>query len=187
MVQEQQHCTECQCGSGWSVAGRLNWPHLAQLESGGVGMQAWQVHWLISAPQVKSATSKHTRQSASMLVRVPSALSSHSHMLINQTFHHKPACVLGGGWNNVTLCVIVVRGPNQGHTATSQHQPFPCGSIGHQWGPAEDRGGGAATIMGNRLLLATPATSLEQAETQPCLCQKGQQPKAPCSGTEMGD
>jgi len=33
------------------------------------------------------------------------------------------------------------------------------------WGPSDDRGGGAATAMGNRLLLATPATSLEQPET----------------------
>jgi len=48
-------------------------------------------------------------------------------------------------------------------------------------GPSRGRGGSAATAMGNRLMLATPATSLEQPETQPCLCQVGQQPKAPCS------
>jgi len=91
------------------LAGWLNWPHLAQLESAGVGLQphlapspgpvrvcgggaaaspgpirVWRggaaaspglesgggwgytpvVHWLISAPQVKSATSTHTLRRA---------------------------------------------------------------------------------------------------------------------------
>jgi len=41
-------------------------------------------------------------------------------------------------------------------------------------GPSEDGGGGSAIAMGNCLLLANPATSLEQPETQPCLCQEGQ-------------
>jgi len=62
---------------------------------------------------------------------------------------------------------------NQVHVATSQHQPFPHGSVGRRWGPAEDRGGHAGTAMGSRLLLVTPAASLEQPETQPCLCQEG--------------
>jgi len=75
---------------------------------------------------------------------------------------------------------------NKGYTATSQHHPFPHGIVGHWWGPAEDWSCGAATTMDNRLLLATPATSLEQPDTQPCLCQEGQQPKAPCSWRKMG-
>jgi len=39
------------------VAGWLNWPQLAQLESGVGGWDCTLVvRWLISAPQVKSAT-----------------------------------------------------------------------------------------------------------------------------------
>jgi len=48
---------------------------------------------------------------------------------------------------------------NQGHTATSQHQPFPHGS------GAQQRTGVA--FMGNRLLLKNPATSLEQSSLRP--------------------
>jgi len=70
--------------------------------------------------------------------------------------------------------VSFVPGGNKGHMATSQHQSFPYGSIGRLWGPAENRGGDTASTMSNGLLL----TTLEQAETQPCLCQVRQQPKA---------
>jgi len=51
---------ECVC----LVAGWLNWPHLAQLESGwGWGCKP-VVRWLIGPPQVKSATSTHTLRRA---------------------------------------------------------------------------------------------------------------------------
>jgi len=48
---------ECVC----LMAGWRNWPHLAQLESGGGWGCKPVVHWLISAPQVESATSTHTQ------------------------------------------------------------------------------------------------------------------------------
>jgi len=52
---------------------------------------------------------------------------------------------------------------------TSQHQPLPRGNDGHRWSPTKDGVGGAATT--NPVLLASPATSLEQPKNQPRICQ----------------
>jgi len=73
--------------------------------------------------------------------------------------------------------------PMWGSLGTTQHwqcevQHCQCWVVPNCWGPGEDGSGGEITTMGNRLLLVTPAISLEQPETQPCLCQIGQQPKA---------
>jgi len=76
------------------VAGWINWPHLAQLESGlGWGCKP-VVHWVISAPHVKSATSTHThtleRESASRFHLLP-LISLYNKPDLNTT----TACVLG--------------------------------------------------------------------------------------------
>jgi len=128
------------------------------------------VHWLIRAPQVNSHLhTLHTICSAPCHV-----CSCHQHY--NKPDFSTPltACVLGGAPNKAThsteqshtmwrcstsfatMAPNVGLSGNIGHMATSQHQPFPHGSDGRRWGPAENGSGGAATNMGNRLLLATP-------------------------------
>jgi len=60
---------------------------------------------------------------------------------------------------------IATLAPNMGPSnkeGTQGHLPaptLPSWQRGSSWSPAEDRSGGAATAMGNRLLLAAPATA----------------------------
>jgi len=131
-----------------------------------------------------------------MLAHVPSALSCHYIKPCNKPDLSPQSCLCP--WRSPKLSHFNVAlwqdlcytgaqcgsSRNTGHTATSQHQPFPRGCVGRWWGPAEDRGGCGATGMGNHLFLATAANSLEQPETQPC--QVGRQPKAHSPGERWG-
>ncbi|KAK0135519.1 hypothetical protein N1851_028623 [Merluccius polli] len=71
-------------------------------------------------------------------------------------------------------------------TATSEHQPFPDSSAG----PAEKRGGSAATTIGNRLLLAGPGSSLQQPRSSHASASQHSSPRphaaVPCHPGEGG-
>jgi len=83
---------------------------------------------------------------------------------INRTLrHHYCLRVLGGAPNKATSCGIVATqdSGNKGHTATSEHQPFPRGNDGTQ--PLQP-------VHNNLAYLEAATTSLWHEHTQ---CQSG--------------
>jgi len=121
-----------------------------------------------------------------MLASVPSALSMScraSIFTINLTFqhHYLPVSLEEPQRSHMmwlcsssTATQVPKMGPS-GKKRTHVHLPAPA----HPLPSSATVIGGAQQRTGNSLLLTTPATSLEQPESEPRLCQEGQQGKAP--------